>query len=326
MTGGLSLNHPPRVTVVGSFAVGFTMRAPRFPQPGETVIGSHFASEPGGKGSNQAVGAARLGAEAKLVAAIGQDAMGEIGVALWNDEGIDTTYLRRLSDLPTGAGFITVNAAGENTIVVDLGANLALSPSDVDAAESLIASSNAVLAVLEIPVETAARAMEIGRAHRVPTILNPAPAQALDHDILQFVDILTPNRSELRILAGYAPDDAMADLTLVRELQRRGAQAVVATRGKDGALVVPGDGDGVVVPSLDIDVVDTTGAGDAFSSALAVGIAEGLPLVDAATFAGCAGALTCTRLGVVPALPIRQSVDDRLRARTPRESEVSNEP
>src|SRR5262245_38575178 len=300
---------PPVITVVGSFAVGLTIRAPRFPVAGETLIGSDFDMGPGGKGSNQAVGAARLGAESHLVAMIGADAFGQVALDLYLREMVDASCVARTTERNTGVGFITLNAAGENNIVLDMGANHLLAPEHVDQAEDLIAASNAVLSVLEINPATAARAMALARRHNVTSILNPAPAQALDDDLLAGVDVLTPNESELRILSGLAPDDPADTLELAHRLQRRGVRRLVVTRGSRGALVIDSDGGAQHVPGRPVSVVDTTGAGDAFTCALAVALAERRPLLEAARFAVCAGALACTRLGVIPALPARAEVE-----------------
>jgi ribokinase len=299
----------PIITVVGSFAVGLTLRAPRFPVAGETLIGSDFDMGPGGKGSNQAVGAARLGAESHLVAVIGADAFGEVALDLYRRELVEAAHVRRTPERNTGVGFITLNAAGENHIVLDMGANHLLSPEDVDQAEDLIAGSDAVLSVLEIQAASAARAMELARRHNVISILNPAPAQILGDALLGAVDVLTPNESELRILSGLAPDDPTDTLELAHRLQQRGARQLVVTRGSQGALVVDAEGDTHHVSGVPIEVVDTTGAGDAFTSALAVALAEKQPLLEAVRFAAVAGALACTRLGVIPALPSRAEVE-----------------
>ena len=303
------IEHRPVITVVGSFAVGLTMRAPRFPVAGETLVGSDFDMGPGGKGSNQAVGAARLGAESHLVAMIGVDSFGQMALDLYLREMVEAAHVSRTSERNTGVGFITLNAAGENNIVLDMGANYLLAPEHVDQAEDLIAGSGAVLSVLEINPATAARAMALARRHHVISILNPAPAQPLDDALLAGVDVLTPNESELRILCGLAPDAAADTLALAHGLQRRGVRQLVVTRGSQGALVVEADGREHPVAGRPVVVVDTTGAGDAFTSALAVALAEQRPLLEAARFAACAGALACTRLGVIPALPSRAEVE-----------------
>jgi ribokinase len=238
---------------------------------------------------------------------------GDIGVHLYQREGVRTEWLQRTSQRNTGVGFITLDAAGDNHIVLDPGANRLLSPADVDAAEELIARSDAVLSVLEISAETAGRAMALARQHGVTAILNPAPATPLDDVVLAQVDVLTPNATELRILLGLAPDDPTDNLALARRLQERGVGNLVVTLGAEGALIVEKDGTTGHVPGLPVDVVDTTGAGDAFTCTLAVSLAEGKSLQEAVRFAACAGALACTRLGVIPALPYRRDIETFLQ-------------
>jgi ribokinase len=298
----------PRITVVGSFAVGLTMRAPRFPVKGETLLGRDFDMGPGGKGSNQAVGAARLGAKSHFVGLIGEDLFGEMAIQLYAAEGVHTEYLRRTSARNTGVGFITLNDAGDNHIVLDMGANELLMPADVDHAEPVIAQSDAVLAVLEIPPAAAARAMELARRHHVTAILNPAPATALVPALLANVDVLTPNESELRILLGLAPDDPTDTLELAGRLRQMGVRNIVVTRGAQGALVIYADGATEQIPGIPVNVVDTTGAGDAFTCALGVGLAKGETLSDAVRYATYAGALACTKLGVIPALATGEEI------------------
>lgn len=297
------------ITVVGSFLVGLSLRVPRFPVAGETLIGSDFDIGPGGKGSNQAVGIARLGGVSHLMATIGTDSFGDIATRLYAEEGVDASAVERSPEHPTGVGFITINQTGENHIVLDLGASTLLSPQHVDAAEALIARSDAVVSVLEIRPETAAQAMALARRHNVRAILNPAPATPLSEEVFRNIDVLTPNESELRILLGLAPDDPTPTMSLAHQLQALGVHTVVVTRGGDGALVVHADGATEEVRGVQVDVVDTTGAGDAFTCALTVALAEGSPLSAAVRFAACAGALACTRAGVIPALPYRRDVD-----------------
>ncbi|MCC7355907.1 MAG: ribokinase [Anaerolineae bacterium] len=291
------------------------MRLPRFPVKGETLIGGDFDMGPGGKGSNQAVGAARLGAESHFVALIGTDSFGDIGINLYQQEGVHIEHLRRTPERNTGVGFITLNAEGDNHIALYPGANSLLSPSDVDAVEGLIAGSDAVLSVLEIRPETAGRAMALARRHKVTAVLNPAPASRLDDAVLAYVDILTPNESELRILSGLAPDDPTDTMELAHRLQARGVRNVVVTRGGQGALIIHQNGAAEHVPGVKVDVVDTTGAGDAFNCALAVSLAEGRPLSQAVQFATYAGALACTKLGVIPALPYRKDIETLMHER-----------
>lgn len=299
----------PQITVVGSFAVGMTIRAPHFPVAGETLRGTDFDLGPGGKGSNQAVAAARLGAKSNLVARVGKDLFAEIAVDLYRREHVNMDFLLRSGERPTGVGFITLNTAGENHIILDMGANELLSPADVDAAEAMIAGSQVVMSVLEIRQATAARAMELGRKHGVLTILNPAPAERLDPGIFGNIDVLTPNESELRILLGLSPDDPSDTLLLAKKLQAFGIKNVVVTLGSKGALVVEAGKPEQLVPGAVVQVTDTTGAGDAFNAAIAFALAKNKPLLDAVRFATVSGALACTKLGVIPALPYLADIE-----------------
>lgn len=297
-----------KITVVGSFAVGLTIRAPQIPIFGVTMFGCDFDLGPGGKGSNQAVAAARLGANSALAAIIGCDRLGEIAGELYAAEGVDSTLVRRIAERATGVGFIILNERGENFIILDMGANNLMDAAFVDAAEERIAASDVVMTVLEIPLAGAMRAMELGRRHGVKTILNPAPATRLPDAIFPLVDYMTPNESELRILLGLAADDQRPSLELVRSLRRRGVGNVVVTLGANGALVVT-DKDEVMIPAAAVEVVDTTGAGDAFNAGFAVALAEGEDILQAARYGVACGALACTRLGVIPGLPKRQAAD-----------------
>lgn len=308
MEGSTAGGKPP-VTVVGSFAVGLTVRVPRFPVAGETLLGSEFDMGPGGKGSNQAVGAARLGASSRLVARLGRDIFADVALDLYRREGVDARRVVQTDETNTGVGLITLDDRGQNRIALHPGANALLSVEDVDRAEALIAESRVVLSVLEIPPETAGRAMEAGKRLGAITILNPAPAASLDADILSHVGILTPNESELRILCGLEPADPTDTVELAARLQDRGVGRLVVTLGENGALIVYEDRRTEMVSGYPVEVVDTTGAGDAFNAALAVFLAEGRDLPEAVRIATFAGALTCTRLGVIPGLPLRADVE-----------------
>jgi ribokinase len=298
----------PVITVVGSFAVGMTLRTSRMPVFGETLIGADFDMGPGGKGSNQAVGTSMLGAKSYFAGIIGDDKLGEVAVELYAKQGVDTTYLTKTSRMSTGVGFIILNAAGENGIILDMGANKLMDAAFVDAVEEQIARSDVVMSVLELPVEAAARAMELGKKHGVLTILNPAPATRLGDEVLRNVDYLTPNETELRILMGLPPDDPMPTVELATRMREHGVGNLVVTLGEKGALVMTDQGM-TGVPGVQVDVVDTTGAGDAFNSGLAIALAEGKDLVEAVKFAACAGAIACTKLGVIPSFGDRAAVE-----------------
>ncbi|MGV3549627.1 ribokinase [Rhizobium sp.] len=306
----------PKITVVGSFAVGLTIRTPEIPFFGVTLFGSNFDMGPGGKGSNQAVATARLGADSTLVAMIGRDKFGEIATDLYQAEGVRSTHVRTTDASATGVGFIILNEKGENFIIMDYGATNLMDAAFVDAAESCIAESDLIMAVLEPPVEAAFRAMELGRKHGKTTILNPAPAVPLPREIFPLVDFLTPNESELRILLGLKADDHRPSRELVDELRALGARNVVVTMGEKGALIVTDDVD-MQIPAAQVDVVDTTGAGDAFNSGFAMGLAEGRNVVDAARLGIACGALVCTKLGVIPGLARRDKADEMYRLLNP---------
>ncbi len=296
------------ITVVGSFAVGLTMRAPKLPIFGETMLGTDFDMGPGGKGSNQAVGTARLGAHSALLAMIGTDKLAGIATDLYEAEGVDTALLTIRRERATGVGFIILNHTGENFIILDMGANELMDAAAVDAGEARIAASAVVMTVLEIPTAAAARAMELGRKHGAKTILNPAPARALPDAVFANVDYLTPNESELRILLGLPPDDPRSSRELAGELRRRGVRNVVVTLGRSGALILTDELD-VMIPAVPVEVTDTTGAGDAFNSGFAVALAEGKDIVAAVRFGVVCGSIACTKLGVVPSLPARAQAE-----------------
>ena len=298
----------PIITVVGSFAVGMTLRTSRMPVFGETLIGSDFDMGPGGKGSNQAVATARLGAESYFVGIIGDDKLGEIATDLYAGEGVNTNYLKKTDEMATGVGFIILDPKGHNGIILDMSANHLMDEAYVDKAEAQIARSAIVMSVLEIPATAAAHAMRLGRKHHVRTLLNPAPAAPLSDEIFRNVDFITPNETELRVLQGLPPDDSTPTEKLARRLQGRGARTIIVTMGEQGSLVLT-NGETFHVPSVAVEVVDTTGAGDAFNSGLAMALAEGKDLVSAVKYATCAGALACTKLGVIPALANRPAVD-----------------
>jgi ribokinase len=292
----------PRVTVVGSYATGLTLKMKRLPSPGETVLASGYRVDYGGKGSNQAVGCARLGAEVTFVARIGRDNFGEMALRLYREEGIDTTFVHPVADQTTGVGFILVDNSGTNCIALDPGANELLSADEVAECDSALRSSAVVLTQLEIPVEAAEAALSLGRAYGAITILNPAPVRPLPASVLQLVDVLTPNQTEAKVLTGRSPDARIESEEVARELIRTGVRKVVMTLGEKGALIVAASSSRHV-PALPMHAVDTTGAGDAFNAGLATALASGESLESAVEFAVITGGLAVTKEGVIPALP-----------------------
>jgi len=302
----------PRITVVGSYATGLTMKVDRLPGKGETLLGRGYRVDYGGKGSNQAVGCARLGAKVSFVAKIGKDAFGEMALGLYRDEGVDVTYVRQTADAPTGVGFIIVEVgSGHNCITIDPGANELLSAGDITPCPALD-SSAVVLTQLEIPVEAAEAAMARGRAIGAITILNPAPVRFLPGSVLQMVDILTPNETEAKVLAGRNPNSGVDPEDVAHELIQGGVKQVVMTLGERGALVVT-ETSSTQIPAFQMSAVDTTGAGDAFNAGLATALASGANLEAAAQFAVAAGGLAVTKEGVIPSLPNRSEVAEFYR-------------
>jgi ribokinase len=291
-----------RVTVVGSFAVGLTLRAPRFPAPGETLLARDFDQGPGGKGSNQAVQAARMGAEVEFVGMVGVDSFGDLGRALWAAEGVGTSWLKITDAANTGLGFIMLDDEGENRILLDPGANGLLTAKHVEAAAPSITGADVVVTQLEIPIEAAAAALQIARGAGVKTILNPAPAPALPDWTGLEADFVTPNASEARTMLDRADEDSDSE-GLGRALLDLGFDTAILTRGEQGAVIVPRGRPVAFQAPWSTEVVDSTGAGDAFNGTLAAALAAGSPLEDAVDRAAAAGALACTKLGVVPSLP-----------------------
>jgi ribokinase len=297
-----------RIAVVGSYATGLTMKVERIPCAGQTLLGTGYRVDFGGKGSNQAVGCARLGAHVDFVAKIGRDSFGDMALGLYRDEGIGIANVTQSAETPTGVGFIVVEAqSGQNCIVLDPGANELLTPADVSAAASSLRSAAVVLTQLEIPVAAAETALSLGRMAGAVTILNPAPVRPLPASLLELVDVLTPNETEARVLAGRAATSSVDPETVAHELIGRGVKQVVMTLGEQGALLV-GGASCTFFPAVAVQAVDTTGAGDAFNAGLATALAQCASLAEAVQFAVITGAMAVTRGGVIPALPRRQEV------------------
>ena len=288
-----------RIVVVGSINMDLVTVAPRFPAPGETLLGERLLSVHGGKGCNQAVAAARLGAEVHMVGAVGDDDFGQALCDGLAAEGVSLQHVSRIARCSSGTASITV-AGGENEIVVVAGANAHVTPAHVGHAQTLIASADAVLVQMEIPLPTVEATLRIAHAQQVPVILNPAPAQPLPQTWLQLARYLTPNQHELAILLGA---DAKEDF---RSLMQRAPCPVVLTRGAEGAWFREG-GEPQHQAGFAVEAVDSTGAGDTFNAAFAVFLHEGLPI--AVRKACAAAALSVTRLGARGGMPHPAEVD-----------------
>jgi ribokinase len=289
------------VVVVGSCNVDFVVPVATLPGPGETVLGRDHLKAPGGKGANQAVAAARLGSRVAFVGCVGDD---ELATTIRNalaDADVDQTWLRTIPAAPSGIALITVSDDGENTIAVSPGANARLAPAHLDA--DLLASTDVLLAQLEVPLEAVAAAVA-GTTGTV--LLNPAPARPLPADLLAKVDVLIPNRSELGVLTD-SPEPTTIDEAAALAKSLKGPSAVVVTLGADGALVVADD-EVTHVEAVPVEAVDTTGAGDAFCGALADALARGNSLVDAARWAVRVAGQSTTQRGAQTGMPRREEV------------------
>ncbi|OSI07665.1 Ribokinase [Neisseria animaloris] len=286
--------NPKKITVVGSINMDLVTGSPRFPKQGETLLGTSFNRFMGGKGANQAVAAARLGADVCMIGAVGNDGFGSELLAHLKQEGVDTAHVKILPHLPTGMANITV-AGGDNHIIVVSGANFGITPADIETCEARIAESDVVLSQLEIPMECVITAAKLARKHGKPFVLNPAPAQKLPAGLLELVTLLTPNAYELAISLGL-PED-----TPVETLIRQAGRPVLMTRGSEG--VVYNDDNGTLhrQPSFKVTPVDTTGAGDTFNGAFAVFLHEGM--ATAVRKACAAAALSVTKAGAQGGMP-----------------------
>lgn len=300
------------IVVVGSVNTDMTVKVQRIPAPGETVIGGTFLMAQGGKGANQAVAAARAGGAVAFVGRVGDDVFGEQARENLRQDAIAIGHLATDPESSTGIALIFVDDTGENSIAVASGANAGVSVADVDAARDLIATAGVLLMQLEIPLPAVAAAVRIAAAHRVPIILNPAPARSLDAELLQHVGILTPNETEAERLTGIRVHDPDTAAAAARALLRCGIQRVSVTMGARGAYVADETG-GAMVPAFAVAAVDATGAGDVFNGALAVALTEEMGLLDAVRFANAAAALSVTRRGAQPSAPRRLEIDDFLR-------------
>jgi len=296
-----------KIVVIGSVNTDMVVRGDRIPAPGETVTGGEFFQAQGGKGANQAVAAARAGAQVTFVARVGRDELGEAAVRGLAKEGIDVTHLLRDAAHATGVALIMVDALGENLISVAPGANARLSVEDVESARDAIESADALLLQLETPMESVARAAEVASSSGTTVILNPAPARPVPESLMAIVDVLTPNERESRFLTGLAKPRAAASA-----LRDRGVGTAVVTLGAQGALLRTAAGEWSV-PGFSVEAIDSTAAGDAFNGYLAVSLAEGLAPSDAVVRACAAGAIAATVPGARPSIPFRNQVDDLLR-------------
>ena len=299
------------VVVIGSANMDMTVRCKHLPIPGQTILGDSFVTNPGGKGANQAFAAALCGATTQLVARVGNGMFVPRFIENYERVGMHHDYLIRDKDTPSGTALIFVDENGENMIVVAPGANLKLTPENVDAALPAIQSAKVVILQLEIPLETVVHAAALAKQNDATVILNPAPIRVLPPALLENVDIIVANEVEIAILTGAGEVDTSTAAQACKPLIAAGVDHVITTLGKDGAVITSGDG-ATKVRGFKVNAIDTTSAGDTFVGALACSLTEGKSLEDAALFANAAGALACTKIGAQQAMPTREEVDAML--------------
>lgn len=302
------------IVVVGSANTDLTVQVPQLPGPGETVLGSDFHQAAGGKGANQAVAAARAGGSVSFVGCVGEDAFGRQALQDLGKEDIDTEHVFTAKGVPTGVALITVDETGENSIAVAAGANAELTPERLARAQATLAAADVLLVQLEVPLETVEAAVRAASEHGAAVVLDPAPAQPLGRALLERVSVLTPNAAEAEQLAGARVDREAGPQALAATLHAQGAGGVIVTQGTSGAFVAGGiEGRQEQVPGRNVEATDATAAGDVFSGTLAVALAEGRPLSEAARFANAAAALSVTVRGAQPSVPHREAIETALK-------------
>lgn len=295
-----------KIVVAGSINMDLVISAPRLPVIGETILGSGFVTNPGGKGANQAVAAARLGCSVAMIGCVGDDFFGKNLIDNLKADGIDTGSIKILQGTPTGVAVILIEK-GNNCIIVDPGANAMLEPGDMQNHEELIRNCDLVITQLEIPIETVKHVLKTAKKNNVRTLLNPAPAAELGSELLEMVDVLTPNETECEIMTGVKIKSIEDAKTAARILLGRGAKNVAVTLGANGAVYNCGERL-IHKPAREVKVVDTTAAGDSFSGALAAALSDGADMDSAIDFANAVGSLTVTRKGAQTSLPYLSQV------------------
>lgn len=301
----------PKVLVIGSANVDLTIRVDRLPAPGETASGGDFYTSFGGKGANQAVAALKAGSEVRFFAKVGSDTNGEAIIRNLQDLGLDTQGISRHASVPSGVALIMVDRKGKNAIAVAPGSNREFSKEDVHRAEAAFSWADALLIQLEIPQLAVSKALRLAKRYGLITILNPAPARLIPHNVLSLVDILTPNEREAEFLSGYRVEGPDQAAQAGKVLIGMGCTQVIITLGEQGCCWMDKD-EARVFPPLPVNGIDSTAAGDAFNGALACAVSERAPVNEAIRFASAAGALTATRKGAQNAIPTRQEIKELL--------------
>lgn len=298
----------PRILVIGSANVDMIVKVPHIPRPGETILGGDFFKVQGGKGANQAVAAARAGGSVTFAGCVGNDSLGTDTISCLKKEGIDVGFIKISPDKPTGVALINVAATGENSISVAPGANHAITQEDIQAIEHVIAKAQIVLLQHEIPFPAISAAIEIAFDHKVPVILNPAPAFPIAPDLLSKIAFLTPNEHEAAMITGHGQEDEKDPRQLAAQLIEMGCRQIIITLGEKGALYASASKTDLI-SGFPVKAVDTTAAGDTFNGYLAVAIASGKPVEEAIRIANKAASVSVTRLGAQSSIPVLSEIE-----------------
>ena len=298
----------PRIIVYGSYAVGMTMHCKIFPGAGQTVLGHGFQQFHGGKGSNQAIAAARLGADVCYITCVGKDKLGEAALALFKEEGLDTR-VKISQKNKTSVGFVMLDESGENRIIINFDAPMEICPADIDALKDEWKNCKILLMQLESDISTINYAAKQAKAHGVRVILNPAPYQELPEEIFKYLDVITPNEIEAKQMLGINPDVDVSPEELGKKLlSTTGVNEVIVTVGEKGAVIANARGVTQIPVGRTVKAVDTTGAGDTFAGGLAVALGEGFPMEKAVVFANTAASISVTKSGVIESIPFRDEI------------------
>jgi ribokinase len=305
----MNMNKPnsQHILVVGSSNTDMVIKAEHLPRPGETILGGTFLMNPGGKGANQAVAIARLGGQVTFICKTGNDIFGQQSRQLFEKEGIDTSYMFSDSEHPSGVALITVDSKAENCIAVAPGSNANLLPDDLSTVREAVEKADIILMQLEIPIDTIKYTAGIARELNKKVILNPAPAQPLDRELLQSLFLITPNETEAEMISGIKITDDDSLQACAHAIYDMGVQSVIITLGSKGAFLF-NNAFNELIPAGKVEAVDTTAAGDVFTGALAVAVSERYDLPEAVRFANKAAAISVTRIGAQSSAPYRNEV------------------
>lgn len=301
-----------KILVFGSINMDLTTYVPKLPRPGETLRGDSYITVPGGKGSNQAVACARLGAETMFFGRVGNDTFGPEVLDIVAKENVDVSQVIKDPQADTGLAVISVDQNAENSIILIPGANMAIDESDVERAKAKMGDASVLMVQLEISLEPAFQAARIAKALALKVVFDPAPAYPIPDDVFQSIDFITPNEVETEALVGFKPTDPQEAAKAAKILREKGVGTVIIKLGAQGAYYDSPDGSGLV-SAFKVNAIDTVAAGDAFNAGLAVAITEGKSILEAVRWGAAAGAIATTRKGALPAMPYRQELDQLLK-------------